>query len=74
MYTFIKSLPARRLLSEQLPSLCGSLAIAEIFYKFHSFLLEAIAFLATWYALDLVMQLLRNALAMGHDQPSSKQQ
>lgn len=27
-----------------------SLVIAEFFYKFHSFTLEALAFLATWYA------------------------
>lgn len=28
--------------------------IAETFYKFHSFTLEAAAFLATWYVLRLV--------------------
>lgn len=31
------------------PSLAVSLALAELFYKFGSFLLEALAFLATWY-------------------------
>ena len=31
-----------------------SLAVAEVFYKFHSFTLEALAFLATWYALRRV--------------------
>lgn len=28
--------------------------IAEMFYKFHSFTLEAAAFLATWYVLRIV--------------------
>jgi hypothetical protein len=32
-------------------TLAASLAVAEFFYKFHSFTLEALAFLGTWYAL-----------------------
>jgi hypothetical protein len=32
-------------------TLAVSLAVAEFFYKFHSFTLEALAFLGTWYAL-----------------------
>lgn len=35
----------------QLPPLLASLLIAESFFKFHSFTLEALAFLALWYAL-----------------------
>jgi len=35
-------------------TLAVSLAIAEFFYKFHSFTLEALAFLGTWYALRRV--------------------
>ncbi|MGH2404334.1 MAG: hypothetical protein ACRDGN_07695 [bacterium] len=35
-----------------------SLAVAEVFYKFHSFTLEALAFLATWYALRRVARFL----------------
>jgi len=52
MYTLIRTLPLRALLVEQLPALGVSLAIAEVFYKFHSFLLESMAFLFTWYAVD----------------------
>jgi hypothetical protein len=26
--------------------------VAELFYKFHSFTLECLAFLATWYVFD----------------------
>ena len=58
MYALIKMLPVRRLLSEQVPSLAISLFIAEIAYKFHSFLLETLAFLATWYVVDAIRHLL----------------
>lgn len=52
MYTLIRSMPLRQLLLQQTPVLVISLLIAEMFYKFHSFLLESIAFLITWYVLD----------------------
>ncbi|HXH09156.1 MAG TPA: hypothetical protein VNP04_05240 [Alphaproteobacteria bacterium] len=52
MYTLIRSLPLRQLLLEQVPALGLSFIIAELFYKFHSFTLECVAFLGTWYVLD----------------------
>ncbi len=52
MYALIRSVPLRKLFAEQAPVLCGSMLIAEIAYKFHSFTLECAAFLATWYVLD----------------------
>ena len=55
MYSLIRSLSRRRLLSEQVPAFGSSLLIAEIFYKFHSFLLETGAFLATWFVVDMVL-------------------
>ena len=55
MYSLIRALPQRRLLSEQVPAIGSSLLIAELFYKFHSFLLETAAFLATWFVVDLVL-------------------
>ncbi|MGH2349348.1 MAG: hypothetical protein ACRDFT_07795 [bacterium] len=39
-------------------TLAGSLVIAEFVYKFHSFTLEALAFLGTWYALRRVARFL----------------
>jgi len=36
-------------------TLATSFVIAETFYKFHSFTLETLAFLATWYALRVVV-------------------
>ena len=54
MFTLIRHLTARQLLLNQLPIFGTSLLIAEVFYKFHSFALESVAFLCTWYVLDLV--------------------
>ncbi len=42
----------RTLLLEQAPALGGALLVAEVFYKFRSFTLECLAFLATWYIFD----------------------
>ena len=53
MYTLIRSMPFRQLFAQQVPALGSSLLIAELFYKFHSFLLETGAFLATWFVIDM---------------------
>lgn len=55
MYTFTRLLPAKHLVTRQLPALVVSLLIAEFLYRFGSFTLEAVAFLATWYAVDAVL-------------------
>ena len=52
MYTLASRSSARALLVVQAPALLSSLVIAELFYKFHSFTLECLAFLATWGAID----------------------
>jgi hypothetical protein len=62
MFTLVRSLPLRQLLLAQAPILALSLVIAELFYKFGSFTLECIAFLATWYVLDLAANFLTNTL------------
>jgi len=54
MFALISRLSTRELLYRQAPSLIGALAIAEIFYKWQSFLLEAGGFLLTWFVLDAV--------------------
>jgi hypothetical protein len=41
---------------ERLPPLVASLVVAEMFFKFHSFTLECLAFLALWRSLDWVQQ------------------
>ncbi len=68
MYTLIRLIPIKRLLLEQAPALAFSLSIAEAFYKFHSFTLECLAFLATWYVADAAIQPIvrRVSAALGH--------
>jgi hypothetical protein len=56
MYQLVRALPSRQLLARQLPVIVASFAIAEAFYKFHSFTLECGAYLATWFVLDLAVQ------------------
>jgi len=40
------------LLGDHAPSAVVAILVTELFYKFHSFTLECIAFLATWYLVD----------------------
>ena len=58
MYSLIHSLSLRHVLLEQLPALLAAMFIAEVFYKFHSFTLECLAFLGTWYLLDAGIRVL----------------
>ena len=55
VFTLIRNLTVRQLILNQLPIFAISLLIAELFYKFHSFALESIAFLCTWYVIDFVI-------------------
>ena len=48
MYSLVRLMSPGRLLREQVPALAISFVIAELFYKFHSFTLETLAFLAPW--------------------------
>jgi hypothetical protein len=56
MYTLLSLLPRKQLTYEQAPAIAGAWLIAELFYKFHSFSLEAAAFMATWFVIDAVIQ------------------
>ncbi|MAE64824.1 MAG: hypothetical protein CMJ18_11200 [Phycisphaeraceae bacterium] len=69
MYTLIRTLPARELLMGQLPALTLALIVAELYFKFGSFLLESIGFLLTWCVLDLVQTRIRRvgAAVAGHE-------
>jgi hypothetical protein len=60
MYQLVLALSARELVAGQLPAIGGSIVIAELFYKFHSFTLECLAFLATWWVLDYGVSRLRS--------------
>lgn len=56
MFTLLRLLPWPRLLTEQLPAIAIAWAIAESFYKWKSFSLEMLGFLATWFLIDLGIQ------------------
>ena len=57
MRTLLKSVePALGLGLERLPMLVVSLVFAELFFKFHSFTLECLAFLLLWRGLDHLYQ------------------
>lgn len=62
MYELMRRLSTRQLTQEQLPLLAVSLGIAELFYKFHSFLLEAGAFLLTWLVFGAVHAAVKSLL------------
>jgi hypothetical protein len=54
MYTLIKSVGFRTFLMQEAPYLVMAFLIASLFYKFGSFGVEALAFLATWSVLSAV--------------------
>ena len=70
MYELIRRLSVRQLALEQLPLLLTALGIAELFYKFHSFLLETGAFLLTWLALGALYAGLKTLLARADENRS----
>jgi hypothetical protein len=70
MYSLTSQLSIRRLLSEQLPAIAVSMVLAELFYKFHSFTLECLAFLATWFAVDASAVALRKVWKSRHVEPA----
>ncbi len=55
MFTLLKSLRSRQAYLSEPVSFVAALAIAELFYKFHSFLLETGAFLLTWFVLGAIV-------------------
>ncbi len=61
MLEFIRALRRDGAFLTRLPGLLVAFIVAEAFYKFHSFALECLAFLATWLVIDLVTDRLRTA-------------
>ena len=55
MLSLISHVPTRRLLLRDAPTMVGSLFIADLFYKWHSFMLEAGGFLLTWLVIDVLV-------------------
>ncbi len=49
MYLMLKANGLIPTIKLEVPTGIAAFAIAEVFYKFHSFSLECLAFLATWF-------------------------
>jgi hypothetical protein len=62
MFTLLKSLRSRQVYLSEPVSFVAALVIAELFYKFHSFLLETGAFLLTWFVLGAIVHTITNWL------------
>ena len=67
MYELIRRVTLKQLTLQELPLLVIALGIAELFYKFHSFLLEAVAFLLTWFALGALSAMMKSILVPTED-------
>ena len=52
MYRFLRNTPTSDLATVHGPAFLAAFLVAEAFYKFHSFTLECLAFLATWFVFD----------------------
>ena len=52
MYNLLRNLRSPALALQEVATFAVSLILAEVFYKFHSFSVECLAFLATWAALS----------------------
>jgi hypothetical protein len=58
MFSLVKDLGIQAALRREAVPLVIAFLIAEFFYKFHSFTLECLGFLATWFVLSYLQSLL----------------
>lgn len=63
MYELVIQIGIPKFMLREAVPLAISLAIAEVFYKFHSFTLETLAFLATWYLISAAVSVLSRSRA-----------
>ena len=57
MFELIRSSSRRELFTRHAPGLLIAFVVAELFYKWGSFSLECLGFLATWFVLDALFAL-----------------
>ena len=73
MYQLLASISTQDLALRQAPAFAASFIIASLFYKFGSFALECVAFLATWFVIDAVIQLIVRKRGRAQNQPPGPQ-
>jgi uncharacterized membrane protein (DUF4010 family) len=61
LYKFVRSLSAQELFVRQLPVFSAAFLVASLLYRFGSFALECLAFLATWFVFDVVVETARRS-------------
>jgi len=49
MYHLLETRRFSTVLAREAPAFLAAMAVAELFFKFHSFTLECSAFIGTWY-------------------------
>ena len=57
MFQLLMTVGRQDLAVRQAPAFLLSFVLASLFYKFGSFAVECLAFLATWFVIDAVAQL-----------------
>ena len=57
MIDLIRALKGHVAYGRRLLAFAPAFLVSEFFYKFHSFALECLAFLATWLVLDILIEL-----------------
>lgn len=63
MYTLLRSASVGALLTTQAPAFLIAFVTAELFFKWKSFALECLGFLALWFVLDAVFSTARSMLS-----------
>jgi hypothetical protein len=58
LFSLVKDLGVQVALKQEGVPFVVAFVVAEFFYKFHSFTLECLAFLVTWFALSFLQSLL----------------
>lgn len=61
MYTLFRNSSLKVLISVQAPPLLISFVVASLFFKWKSFALECLGFLALWFVLDAAFTAVRSA-------------
>lgn len=62
MYSLFKKIGIRQGLKQELVPFVASLFVAELFFKWGSFSLELVGFLATWWILGMAFSLALRAM------------
>ena len=59
MFTTFNTMSIRAWFVDEAPQLVAAMAIAELAFRFHSFSLECMAFLVTWWTLGALRNSIR---------------